>query len=55
MFALVAIVHLMRIIQGWPITIDTYAVPQLVSWVGFIITAFLAYYGLRFGTRDRLQ
>lgn len=50
-FTLVALAHLTRIFQGWPVVIATYAVPMWVSWLGLIVTGVLAYYGLQYGTR----
>ena len=50
-FAIVALVHLARLVQAWQITINGMAVPMSISWLGLIIGAILAFYGLRYGTR----
>jgi len=44
-FAIIALAQLARAVFGWPVTIDTYAVPLWLSWVAFIVAAGLAYFG----------
>ncbi len=46
-FALVALVHLVRILMGWPVIIGTWALPMWVSWIGAVVTAALALIGFR--------
>ena len=41
-FALVAVVHLMRIIQGWEVIVNGITMPLWVSVVGAIIAGGLA-------------
>ncbi len=50
-FAIVAIVHLFRILQGWNIVLGTWMVPMWVSWIGLIIPGILGYWGLKFGRK----
>jgi hypothetical protein len=40
-FAVVAVAHLVRAIEGWPITIGPWDVPVDVSWLGAIATGAL--------------
>ena len=47
LFSLVALAHLLRIVNGMSIQVDEYAVPMLVSWIGFIVPAALATWALR--------
>ncbi|MBT8088239.1 MAG: hypothetical protein KJO46_09390 [Gammaproteobacteria bacterium] len=47
LFALVALAHLLRIVYSLPVQVDEYAVPMLVSWVGFIVPAALAIWAFR--------
>jgi hypothetical protein len=47
LFALVALAHLLRIINGMAIHVDDYAVPMAVSWIGFIVPVALAFWALR--------
>jgi hypothetical protein len=44
-FAVIALVQLARAVFGWPVTIDTYAVPLWFSWVAFVVAAGLSYFG----------
>ena len=44
-FAVVAIVHLIRILRGWAVHIGPHAVPMSLSWIGLIIAAVLAIWG----------
>ena len=50
-FGVVAVVHLLRILMGWPIVIDGWTVPMWVSWVGLIISGGLSYFGAKFAMR----
>ena len=42
LFALVALAHLIRIVNGMSIVVDDYAVPMAVSWIGLVVPAALA-------------
>jgi len=44
-FAVVAIVHLIRIVKGWTVQIGPHAVPMSLSWIGLVIAALLALWG----------
>ena len=48
-FAVVAVLQLMRALVGWPIMVDTawgpIAIPLWPNWVAFIAFAFLAWLG----------
>ena len=44
-FAVIALVQLARAFFGWSVTVDAYALPQWLSWAGFIIAAGLSYFG----------
>lgn len=50
-FAIVALVHLMRLAFGWNLILGTFAVPLWLSWFGFFITAYLSYTSLHFARR----
>ena len=51
-FAVVAVLHLLRIYMNWPVVIADWSVPMWVSWVGFVIAGGLAFFGLRLAARD---
>ncbi len=44
-FAVIAVVHLIRAITGWPILIDAWSVPIWGSWVACVVTSGLAWVG----------
>ncbi len=44
-FTIIALVQLARAVFGWPVTVDTYAVPLWPSWVAFIVATGLSYFG----------
>lgn len=47
-FALVAILHLARILLGWDAVIGGWEVPIWLSWAGVIGAGFLAYTGYKY-------
>jgi hypothetical protein len=51
-FAVVALVHLLRLYFGWPAVIGEWSVPMWVSWLGFIVTGALSAAGLSLATRS---
>ncbi len=50
-FTLVAALHLIRSIAGWPVRINTWDVPVGASVVAFLITGFLATAAFRMGQK----
>ena len=50
-FGVVAVLHLVRILMGWPVTIDGWSVPMWVSWVGLIVAGGLSYFGAKLAMR----
>jgi uncharacterized membrane protein YhiD involved in acid resistance len=46
-FTIVALAHLLRLINGWSVEIDTMIVPMVVSLIGFIVAGALAVWGFR--------
>ena len=45
-FAIVAILQLVRALAGWPVTIGRTAIPVWASWVAFVIASVLAWMGI---------
>jgi hypothetical protein len=45
-FAIVAIMHLVRIIRGWSVAIGPHNIPMSVSWAGLVVAALLALWGV---------
>ncbi len=44
-FALVAFVHLARLVKGWPVQVGTFVAPMSISWIGLAVSALLAIWG----------
>jgi hypothetical protein len=42
----VASVHLARLVKGWPVQVGSFAAPMSVSWIGLLVSALLAIWGL---------
>ena len=51
-FAVVALLQLMRIFMQWTVIIGDWSVPKSVSWVALIVAGGLALLGLRHGQRE---
>jgi hypothetical protein len=51
-FTLVALFHLLRIFEDWPVIIGDWSVPKSVSSVALVVAGGLALLGLRLGQRD---
>ena len=47
LFLIMAVLHLLRIIFGWPARIGDLDIPIWASWLALIVTGALAYFGLR--------
>lgn len=41
-FGIIAVLHLLRGIYGWPAQIGAFAVPTWASWVALLIAGYLA-------------
>ena len=44
-FVLVALAHIARLVQQWPVSLGPIDVPMSVSWIGFVVAAVLAIWG----------
>jgi hypothetical protein len=51
-FTLVALFHLIRIIEDWPIIIGDWSVPKSLSWVGLVVAGGLALLAFRLAAED---
>ena len=50
-FLLIATGHVLRLVFGWKVTIACQSIPPWVSWVAFVIFAYLASEGFRQANR----
>jgi hypothetical protein len=51
-FTLVALLHLLRIFEDWPVVIGDWSVPKSVSWVALIVAGGLALLGFRLAANE---
>ncbi|HEY9016185.1 MAG TPA: hypothetical protein VIM84_14115 [Gemmatimonadales bacterium] len=47
LFGVIALAHLLRIFQHWPIALGSHAVPLWVSWLGLFVAGGLSIWALR--------
>lgn len=47
LFTVVALAHLARVINGWPIEVADWAIPMVVSWVGVVVPLALAIWAFK--------
>jgi hypothetical protein len=45
MFAVVAVAHLIRLLNRWTVQAGPYSVPMSVSWIGLVIAALISAWG----------
>ena len=50
-FAVVALVHLVRVVMDWSVTIGDWSIPMWVSWIALVVAGGLALLGLRLSER----
>ncbi|MEK7124698.1 MAG: hypothetical protein AAB877_03415 [Patescibacteria group bacterium] len=50
-FAVIAVLHLLRIINGWLAVIGSFEVPMWLSWIAVAATGCLAYKGFTMGKK----
>jgi hypothetical protein len=51
-FTLVALFHLIRIFEDWPLIIGGWSVPKSLSWIGLIVAGGLALLGFRVAANE---
>src|SRR5713226_2517444 len=55
LFSLVALLHALRLLRGWQVTIEGAVMPVWISWIGLAIAAYLAYQGFLLSNGNRYQ
>lgn len=45
-FALVALLHVLRISMGWAVVVGGWNAPMWLSWIGLVVAGGLAYFAL---------
>ena len=46
-FAIVTLLHIVRLYMGWPVVIGTWAAPAWLSWAACVVGGILTYSGFR--------
>jgi hypothetical protein len=46
LFSLMALLHGVRLLRGWQVTVEGAIMPIWITWIGLAIAAYLAYQGL---------
>ena len=44
-FAVVAVAHVIRLLNRWAVHVGPFSVPMSVSWIGLVISALLSVWG----------
>jgi uncharacterized membrane protein len=52
-FAVIGLVHLVRIVLEWDAAIGGWSVPMWPSWLALVVSTVFAYYGFKHGSADR--
>ena len=47
LFAVIVVVHALRLTMGWSLIIGSWAAPIWLSWIGCVVAAALSYSGFR--------
>jgi len=46
-FLIITALHLLRVLNGWEVSISTFIVPMWISWVAVVLAGYLSYQGLK--------
>ncbi|MGA7796572.1 MAG: hypothetical protein WCA19_26385 [Candidatus Acidiferrales bacterium] len=52
-FLLIAVMHVLRLVLKWQAVLNGWSVPMWVSAIAIVITAYLAFEGLKLGRRKK--
>lgn len=52
-FGIVAMLHLLRVLNGWAVAIGPWSAPMAVSWLGTAFPAFMCWWAFRLESRQR--
>ena len=53
LFLIIAVLHLLRVILGWPARIGGLDIPLWASWLAILVSGGLAYFGFRLSAGAR--
>ncbi|KKT96564.1 MAG: hypothetical protein UW97_C0008G0021 [Parcubacteria group bacterium GW2011_GWA2_45_15] len=46
-FLVIGVLHLLRVLNSWPVNIGTFVVPMWLSWAAVIVASYLSYQSLK--------
>ncbi len=52
-FALIALLHILRLVSASELIVLGRTIPMLASWVAMVVAGYLAYEGLRLSMKSR--
>ncbi len=52
-FGIVAVLHLLRVVNGWAVVVGSWSAPMWVSWLGTLVPAVLCVWAFRLASRIR--
>ncbi len=52
-FGFVAVIHLLRVVNGWAFVVGPWSIPMEVSWIGTFFPAVLCVWAFRLASRIR--
>jgi hypothetical protein len=52
-FGIVAIFHLLRVVNSWAVVVGPWSAPMWVSWLGTLVPAILCVWALRLASPKR--
>ena len=47
LFGVIALMHLLRVLAGWPAHLGTFEAPMWLSWVAMVVAGYLAFSAFR--------
>ena len=53
LFGIVALMHVLRLVQDWPVQLAGWPVPLWVSWIGVLVAGGLCLWGFRLAAKQR--
>jgi hypothetical protein len=54
-FGLVALLHLLRVLNGWAVAVGPWSAPMGVSWLGTAFPACMCLWAWRLASRQRAE
>jgi hypothetical protein len=52
-FGIVAVLHFLRVVNGWAVVVGSWSAPMWISWLGTLGPAVLCVWAFRLASRTR--